>query len=52
MVTKEERVVFESELYKLNHEYRKCADRSVKLQIEKDISLIKSVIVTMHESKC
>jgi hypothetical protein len=51
MVTKEERVVFETELDKLNREYRKCGNRSLKLQIEKDICLIRSAISVIQEQK-
>lgn len=51
MVTEEERVVFEYELHKLHREHRKCVNMSLKLQIEKDISLIKSAISTVSEQR-
>lgn len=44
MVTKEEKMVFQSELNKLNHEYRKCANDYVKSQIKEDISFLYTVL--------
>ncbi|MGI2328795.1 hypothetical protein [Planococcus sp. YIM B11945] len=51
VVTEEERVMFESELHKLNCEYRKCVNRSLKQEIEKDISLIRSAIQLAQNEK-
>ncbi len=44
MVKEEERVVFVYELDKLRHEYRKCADLSMREQIREDIVLLQNVI--------
>lgn len=37
-------MVFQSELNKLNHEYRKCANDYVKSQIKEDISFLYTVL--------
>ena len=49
MVTKEERVVFEYELYKLGLEYQKCVDAFMKSKIKEDISFLQSVLQSMQK---
>ena len=44
MVKEEEKVVFVYELDKLQHEYRKCTDLSMRQQIREDIALLQKVI--------
>lgn len=44
MVKEEEKVVFVYELDKLQHEYRKCTDLSMRQQIREDIVLLQRVI--------
>lgn len=44
MVKEEEKVVFVCELDKLRHEFRKCTDLSMRLQIGEDISLLQKAI--------
>lgn len=43
-MTKEEKIVFEYELYKLSLEYQKCVDGYLKSQIQQDISFLSSVL--------
>ena len=44
MVKEEEKVVFVYELDKLQHEYRKCTDLSMRQKIREDITLLQEVI--------
>lgn len=52
MISKEEKIVFEYELNKLSHEYRKCANDFVKSQIREDITFLYAVLErpAVHES--
>ncbi len=44
MIGEEEIAIFEYELMKLMDEYRKCVDQSLKMNIQEDIVLLRSVI--------
>ena len=44
VISKEEKIVFEYELNKLSHEYRKCANDFVKSQIREDITFLYAVL--------
>ncbi|MCP2035950.1 hypothetical protein L1279_002964 [Planomicrobium sp. HSC-17F08] len=48
MITQEEKRVFEYELNKLNAEYQKCANNSLRSQIKEDISFLQSVLQFLH----
>ncbi len=44
VISREEKIVFEYELNKLSHEYRKCADDVVKSLIKEDITFLYAVL--------
>lgn len=50
MISREEKIVFEYELNKLSHEYRKCADDFVKSLIKEDITFLYAVLERPSES--
>jgi hypothetical protein len=44
MITNEEKIVFQYELYKLNREYQQCANEYVKSQLKEEISFLNTIL--------